>query len=204
MCKRDTFISYWQIDWRKIVLNVEDYFLSFLYSAEYDKNKIVLEENYWKKLIFSNESVIIKQVAVFLKHQLKLLNPDYQSLKIKWRIIAPGININIKNVVSDCQWCIASVVKVIVMLPGTREGAEDGGFRRSQWWITQWRVWLAFYLLTGLWGMSGDWWAAVIWHGVVYLDGEYLAGVQSGAGRWTTKAVIWTWTSAGTPSLMWS
>lgn len=30
---------------------------------------------------------------------------------------------------------------------------------------------------------------AVIWHGVVYLDGAYLAEVQCGSERWAAKAI---------------
>lgn len=43
----------------------------------------------------------------------------------------------------------------------------------SQWGITWRRVWLAFYLLTGLAGLNRDWLAAESWHGGVYLNAAY-------------------------------
>lgn len=76
---------------------------------------------------------------------------------------------------------------------GKREAMEDKVFMSSQWWITWRRVWLAFYLLTGLSGMNGDWWAAESWHGVVYLARVQRA-TEKKIKRWAAKATVSTHT----------
>lgn len=38
--------------------------------------------------------------------------------------------------------------------------------------------------------MNGDWWAAVSWHGAVYLDGVFLVEVHCGVKKWAAKAEL--------------